>query len=191
MNFVNGWRKNLLVILFTLFLVVELPIVVVGHFAKPAPADAIIVLGAKVIGRAPSTMLRLRLDEAVKLYREGFAPYIIVSGARGKDEEIPEAEAMQNYLTTKGIPSEQIITESASYNTYQNLANSRALMETHGLSKAIIVSSSSHIHRSLVIARHLGMDVSGAPAPMVNPFFTTMQYLREGAAMLTVVVNLK
>lgn len=188
MNNLTGWRKNVLVVLFALFLIIELPIVATGQLAKPQPADAIIVLGAKVIGREPSTMLRLRLDEAVKLYRQGYAPFIIVSGGRGPDEEISEAEAMAAYLAAHGIPADRILSEPASHTTLENLVNSRAIMENRGLATAIIVSNASHLHRSLILARYLGMEVSAAPAPMVGVYLTAKQYLREAAAMVVTVV---
>jgi len=185
MNFAKRWRKYILFLTLLVFLAVEIPIIAAGMLSEPVPSDVIIVLGAKLIGHEPSTMLRLRLDEAAKLFRQGYAPTIIVSGAQGKDEAMTEASAMRDYLVSQGLPSERIITEDASFNTYQNLVNSRAIMQEKGLNRAIIVSSASHIRRSLALAKQLEMDVSGAPAPMAeNLYLTTKQYLREGAAMV-------
>ena len=181
-------RKYLLFLVLILFLAVEVPIIAVGQLAKPEPGDVIIVLGAKLIGHEPSTMLRLRLDEAAKLYQAGYAPFIIVSGAQGCDEAISEAAAMRNYLIAHGVSADHILLEDKSFNTQQNLANSLAIMREHGLQRAIIVSNASHIRRALVIAHNLGMDASGAPAPMANnAYLTAKQYVREGAAMLALV----
>ena len=59
-------------------------------------------------------------------------------------------------------------------------------MKQAGLTKAIIVSNSSHIRRSLVLAHNIGMNASGAPAPMAdNTYLTAKQYIREGVAMLS------
>ncbi len=189
MFFARCWRRYILFLTLLVFLAVEVPIIAAGMLSEPVPSDVIIVLGAKLIGHDPSTMLRLRLDEAAKLFRQGYAPVIIVSGAQGNDEAMPEAAAMRDYLVAQGIPAEAIITEEASFNTYQNLANSRAIMQARDLKKAIIVSSASHIRRSLILARQLEMDVSGAPAPMAeNLYLTTKQYLREGAALVVFAV---
>lgn len=178
--------------LFTLLLAVialEAPIIATGQLATPEPGDTIIVLGAKLIGPAPSTMLRLRLDECLKLYRQGYAPTVIVSGAQGADEPMSEAAAMQDYLVTHGIPQDHILLEDHSFSTYENLLNSQKIMSQHGLHKAIIVSNASHIRRALTVARNLGIDASGAPAPMAhNAYLTTKQYAREGAAMLALLV---
>lgn len=182
-------RRALLLLVVIIIVAVEIPIIAVGHLTKPVPSDTIIVLGAKLIGDQPSTMLRLRLDEAVNLYRQGLAPTFIVSGAQGADEIASEASIMRNYLIAQGIPPEKIYIEDKSHNTYQNLLNSKAIMQEHGLQRAIIVSNASHIRRSLVLAQQLGMEASGSPAPMAdNAYLTAKQYAREGAAMLSLLV---
>jgi Uncharacterized conserved protein len=185
MTFWKRWRKTVLFALIVVFLAVELPIIAGGYLSRPAPADVMIVLGSRVIGHEPGTMLRLRLDETVRLYRQGLAPSIIVSGARGADEEVAEAFAMRDYLIREGVPGERILTEDGSFNTYQNLANSQAVMAAYGYRTALIVSNASHIRRTLVLARNLGIEASAAPAPMPDSLYLrARQYLREGAAMI-------
>jgi uncharacterized SAM-binding protein YcdF (DUF218 family) len=185
MNFWERWRASVLFALLFVLLAVEVPVVAVGQLTEPKPADVMIVLGSRVIGREPGPMLRLRLEETLRLYSRGLAPVIIVSGARGDDEEVAEAFAMRDYLVKHGIPGEKILTEDASYSTYQNLANSQAIMANHGYRTALIVSNASHIHRSLVLARELGLEASGAPAPMPDSLYLRIrQYLREGAGMV-------
>lgn len=62
-------------------------------------------------------------------------------------------------------------------------------MKEHGLEQAIIVSNASHIRRSLILAQHLGINATGAPAPMAdNPYLTAKQYAREGAAMVSLLI---
>ena len=182
-------RRYILFLLLIIFLAVEVPILAVGQLTQPRSADTLIVLGAKLIGSEPSTMLRLRLEEALKLYRQGYAPHIIVSGARGYDEDVSEAYAMKAYLVNHGIPPEAISIEDRSFSTMQNLRNSKTIMTEKGWSTAIVVSNASHIRRALVIAGQLEMNVTGAAAPMAdNPYLTAKQYLREGAAMLVLFI---
>lgn len=182
-------RRYLLWVVVITVAIVEIPIITVGYLTKPVPGDTIIVLGAKLIGDQPSTMLRLRLDEAILLYNQGYAPTVIVSGAQGLDEITSEAAVMRSYLVAKGIPPEKIYLEDKSYNTYQNLLNSKAIMREQGFRQAIIVSNASHIRRSLVLAQQLGIEASGSPAPMAdNAYLTAKQYAREGAAMLSLLV---
>ncbi|MCE5284740.1 MAG: YdcF family protein, partial [Pelosinus sp.] len=187
MIFRKKLQNSILFIIVIIFFTVEIPIIAVGNSTQPEASDVMIVLGAKLIGSTPSTMLRLRLDEAVKLYYEGYAAKIIVSGAKGPDEAISEAQAMHDYLVAKGINPAAIFLEENSFNTRQNLTNSHAIMRQQHLTTAIIVSNASHIRRALVLAQTLGIKASGASAPMAdNAYLTTKQYLREGAAMLAI-----
>ncbi len=185
MNFFKKLRNYMLYIVLLLILVIEIPIIVVGYLTQPVKSDTIIVLGAKILGQDPSLMLRLRLDEAIKLYEAGYAPTIIVSGAQGPDESISEAASMKAYLLNHGIPAERILLEDQSFNTYQNLANSHKIMQVNSLRTAVIVSNASHIRRSLLLAQNLGIQATGSPAPMASssPYLTTKQYVREGAAV--------
>lgn len=182
-------RRYILFIVLLLFITVELPIMIIGVTTKPEHSDVIIVLGAKLIGSDPSTMLRLRLDEAIRLFQEGYAPTIIVSGAKGYDEDISEALSMRDYLVKHGIASQDILIEDGSYSTYQNLSNCQTIMKNYGFTSAVIVSNASHMRRALKLAQDLGIQSSGAAAPMANNLYlTTKQYLREGAAMLSLLV---
>jgi uncharacterized SAM-binding protein YcdF (DUF218 family) len=190
MIFLKKLQQYFLFILLLIALAIEIPIVAVGYLAQPAASDTIIVLGAKLIGQEPSIILRLRLDEAIKLYSEGYASTIIVSGAQGEDEEVSEAASMKNYLLSHDIPAEHILLEDKSFNTYQNLANSHKIMQENNLKTAIIVSNASHIRRSLIVAQNLGINATGAPAPMANNvYLTTKQYIREGAAIAVLLLT--
>ena len=143
MFFSKKLQRCIFFILTVLILVIEIPIIVAGYQTQPVVSDTIIILGAKLIGHTPSTILRLRLDEGIRLYKEGYASTIIVSGAQGKDEPISEAAGMQDYLVHHGIPAENIFLDEHSFNTYQNLANSQMIMQEKGFNTAIIVSNSS------------------------------------------------
>lgn len=177
-------RRQLLFVILLVILAVELPIITAGFLTQPQSGDVIIILGAKLIGSEPSTMLRLRLEEGLRLYQLGYAPVFIVSGAQGKDEDISEARAMKQYLINHGVEEERILIEDQSFNTYQNLVNSQKIMNQQGMKKSIIVSNSSHIRRALLIAHNLQMNATASAAPMAdNAYLTTKQYLREGAAM--------
>lgn len=169
---------------------IELPIFITGLTCRPLPGDVIIVLGAKLIEEKPSAMLRLRLDEALRLYKNNYAPTIIVSGAQGPDETTSEAVAMKAYLVAHGIPSEKIHIEDKSFNTLQNLHNSHAIMQQFGYRNAIIVSNLSHMHRALILAQSIGMNATGSAAPMANNvYLNTKQYLREGAAVAVLITT--
>lgn len=135
-------------------------IVSFGARTGPKPADCVIVLGCGLYGSAPSPFLMARLDEGMRLYLEGYAGTIIVSGGQGPGEDITEAEAMRRYLLLRGIPSADIIMEDRSTSTLTNLQFSRELMDEAGLSSAIIVSNWYHLARCQVYAGRLDIDAS-------------------------------
>jgi uncharacterized SAM-binding protein YcdF (DUF218 family) len=139
-----------------------------GNNAVPVKADVLIVLGARVYGDDPGPALRLRLDKALELYLGGLAQEIIVCGAQGADEIMPEARVMENYLVAKGIPEELIHQEDGSYSTAENLKYAGEIMQREGFSSCIIVTSDFHIFRSLLLAERLSIPATAAAA--ANPF---------------------
>lgn len=86
----------------------------------------LIVLGAQVDGKRITNSLQRRLDRAVKYLEEHPDTMVIVSGGRGKGEEIAEAEAMEGYLLEKGIEGMRIRKEDRSRTTKENLIFSQA-----------------------------------------------------------------
>ncbi|MFC5467640.1 YdcF family protein [Cohnella suwonensis] len=123
------------------------------------PADAGIVLGATLWDDRPSPGLAERLDRALELYRAGAFSHVIVTG--GLDDNgatVTEAEGMKAYLVAKGVPERAIVTEPLARSTYENLLNSRKLMEERGWKTAVIVTHSYHGSRAANIARSLDYE---------------------------------
>src|SRR6185503_13743198 len=55
-----------------------------GQRERAAPADALVVLGARVMpGGVPSGALLARVEKAVELYQRGLAPRLVFSGGIG------------------------------------------------------------------------------------------------------------
>ncbi|GFR35773.1 YdcF family protein [Thermobrachium celere] len=131
-----------------------------GFGSKEKEADCVIVLGCRVYGKFMSPFLKERVDEGLRLLKEGKVNYIIVSGGKGQGESIEEAEAMKEYLLTKGIDKEKILTEAKSKNTYENLKYSKQIMEKKNLKSAVIVSNKFHLFRSMLVAKKLNIDAS-------------------------------
>ena len=131
----------------------------------PVPADVIIVLGAGIDEQGlPKPMLERRLNRALALYEAGYADTIITTGAQGADEPMPEALSMKRYLVERGVPEQAVVCEDASYNTKQNLAYAKIIMEERGYATALVVSSDYHLWRALSICRDLNIQASGAGA---------------------------
>lgn len=126
--------------------------------------DYLMVLGASVKKTTPSLTLKGRLDIAIKYLKESNDDcYIVVSGGKGEDEHISEAEAMKLYLMKNGVLENQIITEDKSTSTYENFKYSKDKIEQHSL-KSIenvdvkVVTTDFHSFRSSILAKRNGYN---------------------------------
>ena len=139
-------------------------------------SDAIIVLGAQVYPSGElSPQLALRMEAAWEAYQK--APrLIVVCGGQGGNEPLPEGEAMRDWLLEKGVPDDQVIAETGSMNTRQNLQNAIALLPA--ARRVTIVTSDYHLPRALQIARDLGLDADGIGSPC-KPEYWMKNHARE------------
>lgn len=150
----------------TLIFVIVESLIFTGFSANaPQGADVLIVLGAQWKENGPSIVLRMRLDKAVEYLQANPDTKVIVSGGQGANEPISEAAGMSGYLEEKGIAPERILQEPDSANTYENLANSAALLNREQ-DTVVIVTNNFHIYRAVKTARKIGYEnVSGLAAP--------------------------
>lgn len=129
--------------------------------------STIVVLGCQVKEGRPSLMLKRRLDSAFEYLSENPEVKVIVSGGKGEDELISEAECMKTYLTEKGISPNRIFIEDNSSSTYENLKFSQKVIEENALYQNItIVTDGYHQLRAEMIAENLGYEnTSNISAP--------------------------
>ena len=160
-----------------------------GRLAFAGDAQFVVVLGAglKDGGQVPP-LLASRLERGRSVYEtlashSGADPVLIVSGGKGSDERVPEAEALAQYLTDRGFPASRIVLEDRSRTTEENLVFSKAIMDQRRPgSRCVIVTSSFHAFRAAIIARRLGINgqVTGAPTAA---YYWPGAMLREFAAV--------
>lgn len=81
--------------------------------------DYVVVLGAQVRKSSPSKVLRYRLDTAIDYLNENPGTICIVSGGKGPNEPVAEAQGMTNYLESYGIKKNRIIKEMKSKTTQE------------------------------------------------------------------------
>lgn len=113
----------------------------------------VVVLGCKVKDGAPSLMLRRRLDAAYDYLSQHESVCAVVSGGKGDDEVISEAQCMKEWLVEKGIAPERIYMEDRSVNTEENLRFSREIISAEGLpDKITLITDSYHQLRAEMIA---------------------------------------
>lgn len=140
----------------------------------PEPIDLIVVLGAGLYRNQVTQMLAWRLDRAVVLYQNHHGePYIVVSGGTGEGDKVSEAEAMKAYLIEQHIPEDRIILEDQSHSTFENLNNTKELINNQAFKHIAIVTSQFHVLRGLRFAQILNMHAVGAGSRTPYPFFDT------------------
>jgi len=154
-----------------------------AHVPVNQPYDAIVVLGAQVKADGSlSVQLQWRLDAAYQAWRA--SPCLVVTcGAQGSDEPAPEGDVMREYLISQGVPPEQILPETSSFNTRQNIRNAAELLAPHQVKQVLIVTSDYHLPRALALARDEGLEASGLGSP-TKPEFWVKNHFREALSWL-------
>ncbi len=180
--------------------------------ARPlaGPVDAIVVLGGG-LDTAYSGVRDLpdlkdsadRVWVGARLYKEGAAPLVVVSGGSFSRDSKVEVEAigMARFLMDLGVPSDAILKEMKSRTTLENAWQTLEILDTRapegsGLGAAskktsnrpfriALVTSAFHMRRALTLFEGAGFKVYPVRAdvrvtPQVKPFW---QWLPDGEAL--------
>lgn len=182
---------------------------VYGRITALRGADFVVVLGSGLIaGDRVPPLLASRLERGQQLHqalaaRRKSSPMLIVSGGKGADERVSEAEAMARFLIERGVPADFVTREDQSRTTEENLTFSKAIMERfRPRYRCIVVTSNYHVFRAAIIARRLGVNgqVTGArtagyywPSATLREFiavFLSYKVVNLGICALIVVLPL-
>ncbi len=171
-----------------------------GEKTGPGP-QVMVIFGCKVETWGPSVLLQDRLDTALDYLENHPDMKIVVTGGKGDDEHMSEAQCMYNYLTAHGVNGENIYLEPRSRNTWQNVnypldlmgevgvSVSAATGETEGLNPGgdvLLVSSGFHLARiKLLWARAGGTgEPSTLAAPVSHRPSAVRMFFREPLALV-------
>lgn len=91
--------------------------------AEDQRVDYCVVMGARVYSNGISKTLMYRLDKAAELYHMYPETVFVLAGGQAQGDPIPEAFAMYNYLSLKGVPSGNMLMEARSVNTFGIVQN--------------------------------------------------------------------
>lgn len=89
-----------------------------------------------------------RTNHAIQLYKNGWAPLLIFSGAAQDKTGLSNALAMRQIAIEAGVPSEAILIEENSENTAQNASLTSGLVASRGIKNIILVTSGYHQRRA-------------------------------------------
>ncbi len=156
-----------------------------GHIYKPLDkVEAVIVLGCRVKGETPSSMLWIRTKTACDILTEHPDAVVIVSGGQGPGENITEAEAMRRMLSEWGIEEHRIIKEETSTSTAENFDNSAAILRELGITENVaIVTSEFHQYRASLYAQRSGLENTGHYSGGTARTHLLNYWIREWAAL--------
>ena len=159
-NRAKKWLAALFVLLglgLALFGALEVVIAIHGRdrVMKDPQPEVMVIFGCQMRPDGPSILLRDRLDTALAYWEEHPDIKIIVTGGKGDDEHVSEAQGMYDYLTAHGVDGENIYMEDQSRNTWQNIVYTRNWSERWGLDgqscRPLLVSSDFHLARILML----------------------------------------
>ncbi len=100
-----------------------------------------------------------RVWHAARLYHEGKAPLIILSGGKviSSTDLASQAETMKLFLLDLGVPESSILLEENSNNTYENALYSSELLGSLGLDSVLLVTSALHMRRAFSVSEAVGI----------------------------------
>ncbi|UOF88973.1 YdcF family protein [Fodinisporobacter ferrooxydans] len=145
------FKKRYYAVVLTAIISIMIVIALVARFAgtflylnqQPIRSDAIIVLS----GGAE------RVAKGVRLYREGYSRYIILSNAFDT-KPVKPIDQIKQY----NIPKKSVILETKAQSTYENALFTEKLVKEHHFTSVIVVSSNYHMRR---VAFNFGKVYSG------------------------------
>lgn len=121
----------------------------------PQPSDALVALGGD--GGA-------RIDHAVELWRQGWAPVIVVSGG-SVFRETTWASLMKKRALELGVPDSSVISQDGSWTTDEDARYTAKLLKARGARRAIVVTSSWHSARAIALFREAEPAIKWASCP--------------------------
>ena len=135
-------------------------------------ADAIIILEGDGVSR---------VAQGAKLYKEGWAPLVVISGGLARSEynhSIPAAE-MKPVLLEAGVPEDAIVLEEISWHTRGQAEEVVKMTQARGWKRILIVASHYHQYRAYLtffkVIQEMGLErkleLINAPARQL-PWFT-------------------
>jgi uncharacterized SAM-binding protein YcdF (DUF218 family) len=134
-----------------------------GAKDQARPADAIVILGARVTSDGqPGPDLWVRTMHAVDLFQRGLAPYLICTGGY-HDDQLSAAAVARDLAVSQGVPVDKVLLADDSMTTREDAAAARDLIVAQGWQRAILVSHPLHLERARFLFEGEGLVVYPSP----------------------------
>lgn len=149
-------------VLVTYFAVTLVQVWLTSRHYDPHQAGAILVMGAAQYDGVPSPDLQARLNEALKLYQQGDARLIMLTGSKEPGDEYTESQSGAMYLEKAGVPRSAIL-EVGGDNSFDNIADAAPELRARGITNVLMTTDPFHEDRSMAIASQQGLAPSPTP----------------------------
>lgn len=143
----------------------------------PRGRTAIVVLGSGAVlieGWDENLHLDLMTDvegarvlEAWRVFRLISPALVVASGGRPDPDDAspPSGQNMHDALVRLGVPDGRTLVETISRNTHDEAVVIAPMLHAHGVEHIVLVTSDTHMRRSLAVFRAQGWDAVPAIAP--------------------------
>ena len=153
---------------------------------RPEKAALLFVLSGHLIWRAPL---------AARLYREGYAPRVLVTGSGTSDyflllsgESLTDAEVAGRVLARLGVdPAAMVLVKKGGTSTYEEALILRDYVDTHAIGSVIVVTSNFHSRRARwIFGKVLGTRPVDLAFVEAETTFTAGDWWRREEGLITV-----
>lgn len=143
-----------------------------------------VVLGAAVwSNNKPSPSLAARVDKAIELYRAGYTTKIQLTGSNAPGE-LPEAEVAYRYLRQDGVPDENILLETKTTCTTEQIRFIKFYLTQKNRRGIIIISDKYHLPRVMEICSFYNIKVTPVASNLQFSVRTNIyHHVRETVAL--------
>jgi len=150
-----------------------------------ADADAIVVLGAGVVGEcSPNLNGVRRVLLAARLFRHGRAPLMVITGGPA-EVPCPVALAMAQLARDVGVPESAIRIERGSRTTWENGRLTAPILRAESARRLLVVTDRLHMPRAAGVFVRLGFDVEIAAVPIYEGHSNNVSMLTAAAREMT------
>lgn len=124
----------------------------------------------------------VRLIEGIRLYKKCPKAKLLLSGGTGDRTNVTDARLMADLSVELGVPKDDIILEPKSMSTFDEAGLIKPIVKDQ---RFILVTSASHMPRSMALFRKLGMN------PVAAPTGHLVKQFGDSISVLPSVSNLK
>ena len=151
--------------------------------ATPRRADAIVVLGAGAYDTAALTPdSAYRLVRGVQLWKQGYAPVMILSGGGHRKMPGTDAEAMASTARSLGVPADALLLDAAPSSTRAQAESVARIARERGITSVLLVTSPLSSRRATQAFRRAGLEVTPVAGP-VTPLTVAQDHVAGRLAL--------